>query len=157
MIRKATMNDVKPIQKLLEHYAQKGLLLPRSLSELYGYLRDYYVFVPDDGDNEPRGTCALHLCWEDLSEIKSLAVDEAYTRQGIGTKLVEACISEAITLGIYKIFALTYQADFFNRFGFKIVDKGRLPHKIWSVCLKCVKFPECDEIAVLLEYDEKRI
>ena len=150
MIRKATMRDVRPIQKLLETYAQKGLLLPRSLSELYGYLRDYYVFVPE-GSEELCGTCALHLCWEDLAEIKSLAVDESFSKQGIGTKLVESCVSEAITLGIYKIFALTYRADFFERFGFKVVDKSLLPHKIWSDCLKCVKFPECDEIAVLLE------
>jgi amino-acid N-acetyltransferase len=150
MIRKATMRDVKPIQKLLEQYAQKGLLLPRSLSELYGYLRDYYVFIPDEG-LEICGVCALHLCWEDLAEIKSLAVDESYARQGIGTQLVEACLSEAITLGLYKIFALTYRVDFFCRFGFKEVDKSLLPHKIWSDCLKCVKFPECDEIAVLLE------
>jgi amino-acid N-acetyltransferase len=150
MIRKAIMKDVKPIQKLLEQYAQKGLLLPRSLSELYGYLRDYYVFIPDEGE-EICGVCALHLCWEDLAEIKSLAVDETYTRQGIGTQLVEACLSEAITLGLYRIFALTYRVDFLIKFGFKEVDKSLLPHKIWSDCLKCVKFPECDEIAVLLE------
>lgn len=150
MIRKATMKDVKPIQKLLEHYAQKGLLLPRSLNELYGYLRDYYVFIPE-GEEKICGTCALHLCWEDLAEIKSLAVAEAYTRQGIGTRLVEACVSEAITLGLYKIFALTYRVDFFKKVGFKVVDKSLLPHKIWSDCLNCVKFPECDEVAVLLE------
>jgi amino-acid N-acetyltransferase len=150
MIRKAIMRDVKPIQKLLEVYAAKGLLLPRSLSELYGYLRDYYVFIPDQG-SEPIGTCALHLCWEDLAEIKSLAVDEAFSNQKIGTQLVEACVSEAITLGLYKIFALTYRVDFFKRLGFTVVDKSLLPHKIWSDCLKCVKFPECDEMAVLLE------
>ncbi len=151
MIRKATMRDVKPIQKLLEHYAQKGLLLPRSLSELFGYLRDYYVFIPDGGE-ELGGVCALHLCWEDLAEIKSLAVDESYSGQRIGTQLVEACLSEAITLGLYKIFALTYQADFFKRLGFQVVDKNLLPHKIWSDCLKCVKFPECDEIAMIREF-----
>jgi amino-acid N-acetyltransferase len=150
MIRKATMKDVKPIQKLLEPYAQKGLLLPRSLSELYGYLRDYYVYIPQDED-EPHGVCALHLCWEDLAEIKSLAVDEAYTCKGIGSQLVEACLSEAITLGLYRIFALTYRVNFFKRIGFKEVDKSLLPHKIWSDCLKCSKFPECDEVAVLLE------
>lgn len=144
------MKDVKPIQKLLEHYAHEGLLLPRSLNELYGYLRDYYVFIPDEG-KEPRGACALHLCWEDLAEIKSLAVDETYARQGIGTQLVEACLSEAITLGLYKIFALTYRVDFFEKLGFKEVDKSLLPHKIWSDCLNCVKFPECDEVAVMLE------
>lgn len=150
MIRKAIMKDVKPIQKLLEHYAQEGLLLPRSLNELYGYLRDYYVFIPD-GAEEPHGVCALHLCWEDLAEIKSLAVDEAYTRQRIGTQLVEACLSEAFTLGLYKIFALTYRMDFFKKLGFREVDKSLLPHKIWSDCLNCVKFPECDEVAVMLE------
>jgi amino-acid N-acetyltransferase len=150
MIRKAIMRDVKPIQRLLEFYAAKGLLLPRSLSELYGYLRDYYVYIPDDG-MEPCGTCALHLCWEDLAEIKSLAVDESFTRQKIGTQLVEACVSEAITLGLYKVFALTYRVEFFERLGFKVVDKSLLPHKIWSDCLKCVKFPACDEVAVLLE------
>ncbi len=150
MIRKATMKDVKPIQKLLDPYVQQGLLLPRSLSELYSFLRDYYVFVPE-GQEEPKGTCALHLCWEDLAEIKSLAVAETYTRQGIGTRLVEACLSEAITLGLYKIFALTYQVEFFKKMGFKEVDKSLLPHKIWADCLKCAKFPECDEVAVLME------
>ena len=144
------MRDVKPIQGLLEHYAAKGLLLPRSLSELYGYLRDYYVYIPDDGF-EPCGTCALHLCWEDLAEIKSLAVDESFTRQKIGTQLVEACVSEAITLGLYKVFALTYRPDFFARLGFKQVDKQKLPNKIWADCVKCVKFPDCDETAMLLE------
>jgi amino-acid N-acetyltransferase len=150
MIRKAIMRDVRSIQKLLEHYASKGQLLPRSLSELYGYLRDYYVFIPDAG-SEIIGTCALHLCWEDLAEIKSLAVDETYTNQKIGSQLVEVCVSEAITLGLYKIFALTYRVNFFKRLGFKVVDKSLLPHKIWSDCLNCVKFPECDEVAVLLE------
>jgi amino-acid N-acetyltransferase len=150
MIRKAIMRDVKPIQKLLEIYAQEGLLLPRSLNELYGNLRDYYVYVPD-GEETIRGVCALHLCWEDLAEIKSLAVEKSFTRRGIGTQLTEACLSEAITLGLFKIFALTYRVDFFERLGFKVVDKGRLPHKIWADCLNCVKFPECDEVAVLLE------
>jgi amino-acid N-acetyltransferase len=150
MIRKAIMKDVKPIQKLLEPYVHQGLLLPRSLSELYGYLRDYYVFIPE-GEDEPKGVCALHLCWEDLAEIKSLAVHETYTRRGIGSQLVETCISEAITLGLYKIFALTYRVNFFKRLGFKEVDKSQLPHKIWADCLKCAKFPECDEVAVLLE------
>jgi amino-acid N-acetyltransferase len=150
MIRKAIMRDVKPIQKLLETYAQDGLLLPRSLNELYGNLRDYYVYVPD-GEDTLRGACALHLCWEDLAEIKSLAVEKSFTGRGVGTQLAEACISEAITLGLYKIFALTYRVEFFKHLGFKVVDKSRLPHKIWADCLNCVKFPECDEIAVLLE------
>jgi amino-acid N-acetyltransferase len=125
-------------------------MLPRSLSELYDNLRDFYVYLNEEEGNII-GTCAMHICWEDLAEIRSLVVREDFQRRGIGTKLIEACLSEAITLGLYRIFALTYKPNFFLKFGFKIVDKTLLPHKIWADCIKCVKFPECDEIAVLLE------
>ncbi len=149
-IRKARITDVREIQKLIEYAAKKGEMLPRSLAELYDNLRDYYVF-PEEEHEVIIGTCAMHICWEDLAEVRSLVVKEDYRRRGIGSKLVEACLSEAISLGLYRIFALTYQPDFFRRHGFKVVDKASLPHKIWADCLKCVKFPECDEIAVLLE------
>lgn len=149
-IRKAKVSDVKEIQKLIEQSAKKGEMLPRSLSELYDNLRDFYVYFNEE-HGRIIGTCAMHICWEDLAEIRSLVVREDFQRQGIGTKLIEACLSEAITLGLYRIFALTYKPNFFLKFGFKIVDKTLLPHKIWADCIKCVKFPECDEIAVLLE------
>jgi amino-acid N-acetyltransferase len=93
----------------------------------------------------------MHICWEDLAEIRSLVVREPFRRQGIGRRLVEACVSEAVTLGLYRVFALTYQAQFFERLGFHQVDKATLPHKIWADCIKCVKFPECDETALVLE------
>jgi amino-acid N-acetyltransferase len=125
-------------------------MLSRSLSELYDNLRDYYIYQ-EEGQGQILGTCAMHICWEDLAEIRSLVVREEYNRRGIGTKLIEACLSEAISLGLYRIFALTYKPDFFRKFGFKVVDKSTLPHKIWADCIKCVKFPECDEMAVLLE------
>ncbi len=149
-IRKAKISDVKEIHKLIEQSAKKGEMLPRSLSELYDNLRDFYVYLNEEEGNII-GTCAMHICWEDLAEIRSLVVREDFQRRGIGTKLIEACLSEAITLGLYRIFALTYKPNFFLKFGFKIVDKTLLPHKIWADCIKCVKFPECDEIAVLLE------
>ena len=149
-LRKARITDVREIQKLIELSAKKGEMLSRSLSELYDNLRDYYVYE-DDEKNLLIGICAMHICWEDLAEIRSLVVREEYQRQAIGTKLVEACLSEAISLGMYRIFALTYRPDFFRKFGFKIVDKSVLPHKIWADCVRCVKFPGCDEIAVLLE------
>ena len=149
-IRKARITDVREIQKLIEYSAKKGEMLPRSLAELYDNLRDYYVF-PEEGQDAIIGTCAMHICWEDLAEVRSLVVKEECRHRGIGSKLVEACLSEAISLGLYRIFALTYQPDFFRRHGFKVVDKAALPHKIWADCIKCVKFPECDEIAVLLE------
>jgi amino-acid N-acetyltransferase len=149
-IRKAKITDVREIQKLIEIAAKKGEMLPRSLSELYDNLRDYYIFQ-EEGADRISGTCAMHICWEDLAEIRSLVVREEYSRQGIGTKLIEACLSEAISLGIYRIFALTYKPDFFRKFDFKVVNKNVLPHKIWADCIKCPKFPECDEVAVLLE------
>ena len=149
-IRKAKITDVREIQKLIELSAKKGEMLSRSLSELYDNLRDYYVYQVED-QNQIIGTCAMHICWEDLAEIRSLVVREEFNRLGIGTKLIEACLSEAISLGLYRIFALTYKPDFFRKFGFKRVDKAALPHKIWADCIKCSKFPECDEIAMLLE------
>ncbi|RPJ40239.1 MAG: N-acetyltransferase [Candidatus Latescibacterota bacterium] len=150
MIRKARMSDVKGIQKLIGEYARKGDMLPRSLSEIYENLRDY--FVCEDANGEVIGSAAIHLMWEDLAEVRSLAVREEEMRRGIGTKLVEACISEAIVLGITRVFALTYRPEFFKRIGFREVDKSELPHKIWSDCLKCPKFPDCDEVALVADF-----
>lgn len=149
MIRKARMADVKAIQKLVADYARKGDMLPRSLSDIYENLRDYFVF--EDG-GEVVGSAAIHIMWEDLAEVRSLAVREGRMRRGVGTQLVEACISEAIVLGIARVFALTYKPEFFERLGFHRVDKAELPHKIWTDCLKCAKFPDCDEIALVADF-----
>jgi amino-acid N-acetyltransferase len=143
------MGDVKAIQKLIAEYARKGDMLPRSLSEIYENLRDYFVHVEDGG--EVIGSAAIHLMWEDLAEVRSLAVRDDRMGQGVGTELVEACLSEAIVLGITRVFALTYKPGFFEKMGFKRVDKSELPHKIWSDCLKCSKFPDCDEIALVTD------
>ena len=148
MMRKARVRDVRAIQGLIDTSASKGEMLPRSLSEIYDHLRDFYIYR---GDRSLLGTCALHICWEDLAEIRSLAVVEEERRKGIGSQLVRACLREAKRLGIRKVFVLTYKPTFFQRFGFEIVDKATLPHKIWSDCLKCVKFPDCDEIAMMLQ------
>jgi amino-acid N-acetyltransferase len=115
---------------------------------LYERVRDFYV-CQEEG--EIVGTCALHPCWEDLGEIRSLAVKESYGRRGIGTDLVRTCLQEAQSLGIKRVFALTYKADFFQRLGFQLTDKSKLPQKVWSDCIKCVKFPECDETAMILD------
>ena len=147
MIRKARMGDVKAIQKLIGDYARKGDMLPRSLSEIYENLRDYFVYLGDDG--EMIGSAAIHIMWEDLAEVRSLAVRDGHMRRGVGTQLVEACISEAIVLGIARIFALTYKPEFFEKLGFVRVDKSELPQKIWTDCLKCSKFPDCDEVALV--------
>jgi amino-acid N-acetyltransferase len=148
MIRKAVIKDVKEIQKLLTHFANRGEMLSRSLSELYESTRDFYVF--EEG-GKLMGACALHIMWEDLAELRSVAVMEEVGRQGVGTRLVNACLDEARTLGMKRVFCLTYKPDFFSRFGFRVVDKAELPHKVWRDCMNCVKFPDCDEIAMLVE------
>lgn len=148
MIRKARIGDVKDIQKLLTNFASRGEMLSRSLSELYEALRDFYVF---EEDGQLLGTSALHIVWEDLAEVRSVAVAESVGRRGIGSQVVGACIDEARALGLKRLFCLTYKPDFFAKFGFKVADKSELPHKVWGDCIKCVKFPDCDEIAMILE------
>lgn len=148
MIRKSRIADVKAIHKLLNTYAKDGLMLSRSLSELYEALRDFYVW--EEG-GEVVGTVCLHICWEDLAEVRSLAVAEEQAGRGIGRRLVEACLDEARRLGLKRVFALTYQVDFFHKLGFREIEKSQLPHKIWGDCMKCAKFPECDEIAMSLD------
>ena len=154
MIRKARMSDVKGIHQLIADYAKKGDMLPRSLADIYENLRDYFVFLEDDG--ELVGSAAIHIMWEDLAEVRSLAVREGRMRCGVGTQLVESCISEAIMLGIARVFALTYKPEFFERLGFHTVDKAELPQKIWADCLKCSKFPDCDEVALVADFSGRR-
>jgi len=150
MIRKARMADVKAIHGLIAEYARKGDMLPRALADIYENLRDYFVFLGDGG--ELVGSAAIHIMWEDLAEVRSLAVREGKMRRGVGTQLVEACISEAIVLGIARVFALTYKPEFFEKLGFHVVDKAELPQKIWADCLKCSKFPDCDEVALVADF-----
>ncbi len=151
MIRKAIIKDVKSIHSLLSYYADQGLLLPRPLSELYDHLRDHFVVEDIQTANCVIGVCALGISWEDLAEIRSLAVSEDHQEEGIGTQLVEACLEEARSLGLKKVFTLSYTPEFFAKMGFKEVDKSVLPHKIWADCLKCPKFPDCDETAMMIQ------
>lgn len=146
MLRKASIKDIKKIHSIVNASASSGEMLPRSLGELYDNMRDYFVY--DDG-GKVLGTCALHICWEDLAEIRSLSVAEFSRKKGIGRMLVEACIEEASMIHIPRIFLLTYQDVFFAKCGFTVVDKKDLPQKIWSDCIRCPKFPECDEIAMI--------
>lgn len=148
MIRKAQIHDVKEIQKLLMKYAGQGDMLSRSLSELYESIRDFYVVV---GDGKLLGAAALHIVWDDLAEVRSVAVAEEVGRRGIGSQLVQACIDEARQIGLKRIFCLTYRPDFFATLGFRLVDKSELPQKVWGDCIKCVKFPDCDENAMILD------
>ena len=145
-IRKAKITDLKQVHRLIQEYAKKEQMIPRSLNELYETLRDFVVCEKED---MICGVCALHIMWEDLAEIRSLAVDQKYQHAGIGKKLVRQCLKEAKSLGMKRVFALTYYPEFFRKLGFAPIDKANLPQKIWGDCLRCPRFPECDEHAVI--------
>ncbi len=147
MIRKAKISDVKAIQSLVNHYAESGQMLPRTLNELYEDLRDFHVF---EENGSLIGVCALHVSWDGLAEVRSLAVRQDRIKSGIGTALVRECLAEAAELQAARVFVLTYQGGFFKKLGFTAVDKKELPHKIWTDCLNCVKFPDCDESALII-------
>lgn len=148
-IRKATTSDVRAIHKLINSHAERQVMIPRSLNELFENLRDHIVY---EEAGTIIGTCSLHVVWEDLAEVRSLAVDESKSRKGIGRTLVMAAIEEARALGIKRVFALTYVHEFFKKLGFREIEKSQLPHKIWGDCLHCHKFPDCDETAVIMDW-----
>ena len=148
MIRKAVLDDVKSIHALLQFYNIKGELLARPLSKLYDHLRDFWIFE-DPQTHKVVGCCALQFCWENLAEIRSLAVDPEFTGRGIGRILTERTIQEAVYFKITDLFTLTYRPTFFEPFGFSVIDKNLLPIKVWSDCIGCVSFPNCNEIAML--------
>ncbi len=150
MIRKARVSDVVVMKQIISSYSKNELMLARSLSEMYENVRDYYVY---ESDGEVIGCCALHVVWIDLAEILALAVKPECSRKGIGTKLVAACLDDAKDLGMKEVFALTYVPEFFATLGFVVVDKNSLPRKIWTGCLRCPKFPDCNEVAVLKTID----
>lgn len=141
------MEDVKSIHTLINSFAGDGLLLNRSISSLYDKLRDFHVFT--DEDNNLLGVCALQITWDNLAEVRSLAVKQEAQGKGIGAQLVRSCLAEAEKFGIEQIFTLTYQPGFFRKLGFVDIDKKELPHKIWSDCIHCHKFPDCDEDALM--------
>lgn len=148
MIRRATVEDIKAIQGIINFFAKNDKMLPRSLNELFENIRDFFVY---EKNGKILGCVALHITWEDLAEIKSLAVLESNQKQKIGSSLVKAVFEDARKLKVKRIFALTYVPSFFQRLGFKEVNHSELPHKIWSECIKCVKFPDCEEVALVID------
>ena len=152
-VEKAKISDVTQMHKLINYFADKGVMLARPLSEMYENIRDYFVFREG---KRVIACAALHVSWADLAEIKSVAVAEESQRQGIGDRLIEACLDEARELGIPTVFCLTYQPSFFERFGFSQLDKMGLPQKVWNECFRCPKFPNCDEIALIYHLEPSK-
>jgi RNA 3'-terminal phosphate cyclase (ATP) len=145
-VRRAHAGDGPAIQRILAQFATRGQVLPRTLNEVYRNLRD---FVVGEIGGEVVGVCALSLYWEDLAEVRSLAVLETHGGSGLGSALVQACMDEAAALGIRRVFALTYRQRFFERLGFRVIEKEELPQKIWKDCIRCARFTCCDEIALI--------
>ncbi len=143
---KAKIQDIPQIHQLINHFADKGEMLARSLSEIYENIRDFFVVRQGE---RVIACAALHVSWSDLAEIRSIAVADDSQQQGIGDKLVQACLKEASELGIPTVFCFTYQPAFFKRHRFVDIDKMELPRKVWTDCLRCPKFPDCDEVALI--------
>ena len=150
VLRKAKPKDAVKIHELVNEYAKEGLLLPLSLNKLYDNIRDFWIY--EEG-GEIVGCAALHIVWEDLAEIRSLAVKREHHKKGVGKKLVLRCLEEAKEYDLKRVFVLTYQVEFFKKLGFRELDKRLLPHKVWSDCINCPKFPTCDETAMIRELD----
>ncbi|MEI7904315.1 MAG: N-acetyltransferase [Candidatus Firestonebacteria bacterium] len=146
MITKAKLADAKDIQRIINTYAKRDLMLPKSIVEVYEKIMDFYVYR---SKGKVVGVAALSIPWGDLAELRSLAVEKRYAKKGIGRELVEACLSEARELGVLKVFTLTYIPAFFKKFGFKVVKRETLPHKVWTECVNCPKFPDCGEVPLI--------
>ena len=148
VLRKAHSRDIVPMHTLIMTGAAKGLLLPRSRGQLFTAMRDFFVFA-DEETGDVAGCCALALIAENLAEVRSLFVSDKYRRQGLGGKLVQACLDDAVAYGITQVFTLTFETAFFGSLNFMEVPKESLPQKIWTDCIHCPKFPNCDEIAMI--------
>ncbi len=145
-VRGAKVTDVKAIHALINCYAERELMLFRSMADIYKNLQTFSVV---EVDGLVVGCCALEVVWSDLGEIKSLAVDEAHKKKGVGSMLVNAAVEQARWLGLPRVFGLTLKPQFMEKLGFKVVDKSTLPMKVWSDCARCTKQQNCDETAVV--------
>ena len=147
-IRAATVKDVRRMAAIINGFAAQGIMLPRSHFQFYQHIQQ---FVVAEVGSEVIGCGALSVVWNDLCEIRSVAVDADWQGVGVGRSIVESLLQRATDLGLPGVFTLTYRPDFFERFGFYRVAHETLPHKIWGDCLNCPKYPDCDEVAMRLE------
>ncbi|MDQ6996894.1 MAG: N-acetyltransferase [Mariprofundus sp.] len=144
-IRSAIVDDVEAIYQLLLPYAEQDIILLRDRDNIFQHLQEFLVAVIEE---RVVGVVCAHIYAENLAEVRSLAVDPACQKHGVGRLLVDACEQWLSGLGVSKVFALTYVTGFFIKQGYSIVSKESLPHKIWTVCVHCSRFSHCDEVAV---------
>jgi amino-acid N-acetyltransferase len=145
-VRKAAMHDIPALLELINGYAAKGIMLPRTEFEMSENMRDFMVAY---AGSQLVGCGALHFYSPTVGELRSLAVAESHKTHGIGRMIVDSLVYEAKLYGLDAVFAFTYVAGFFARVGFNEVERGELPLKAWKDCLRCSKFHACDEIAVV--------
>jgi len=144
-LRKAKISDVPEIVRLVKLWADQGQMLARSQASIFNYLRSFQV-VEENG--QIIGVGSLSIIWGDLAEVRTLAIHPDHIGKGLGSTIVHSLLQEAKELEIPKVFTLTYKPDFFKKMGFQSVDKQELPHKVWTDCINCPKFPDCDEHAL---------
>jgi amino-acid N-acetyltransferase len=149
LVRKARLADVNAMYGIINHYAESQRMLPKTHLQLYENLRDYSVLT-DPATDSVMACGALHIYWENLAEIRAVAVAPGVVRKGIGTRLIEELLAEARELGIEQVFVFTYEPKFFGRFGFIQVEHRVLPLKVYNECFQCPKFNTCDELAMVL-------
>ncbi len=152
-IRAARVGDVPGIYEQIRVYADRRLMILRSMAELYETIREFVVAV--DSENRVVGCAALHVFWENLAELRCLAVAEHVQGLGIGRKLIDACWEAARELEIKSVFTLTSAVGFFERCGYHQVDKAGLPQRIWNECVRCPSFPSCPEIALIRSFESE--
>ena len=152
-IRPAKVQDVKQMHRIIEFYADNKEMLHRSLNSIYENIQEYVVA---EVKGKIIGCGALHVSWDDLAEVKALAVEKTYARQGIGTKIVKTLEQNALDLGIYATFALSFKPAFFQKMGYEVISREILPQKIWSECINCHLFPDCGEIPLIKELSVKK-
>jgi amino-acid N-acetyltransferase len=150
MIRKARLSDVSDMYRIVNYYAERQLMLPKTQLQLYENLRDYSVAIDPSVSNQLQGCGALHIYWENLAEIRAIAMAPGETRKGIGTLLVNQLLNEAREMQIEQVFLFTYEPKFFNSFGFIQVEHSAMPLKVYNECFHCPKFNKCDEVAMVL-------
>ncbi len=150
IVRKARLADAGEMCKMINYYADRQQMLPKTLLQIYENIRDYSVAFESSAPERVLGCGALHIYWENLAEIRALAVAPDFERKGIGTALVENLLAEARSLGIEQVFCFTYEPRFFSRFGFIQVEHRSMPLKVYNECFHCPKFNKCDELAMVL-------
>jgi amino-acid N-acetyltransferase len=152
IVEKAKATDVPAIYSILRGFSTQGLLLPRSYVNIYESLQTFYVARAPEDPSTVVGVAALQVAWNNLAEVRSLAVLEEHRGKGYGQALTLAVESDARSLAIERMFVLTYVPNFFLKMGYEIVSLEYLPQKIWAVCFNCVHYPDCQEVSLVKEF-----